>query len=100
MKELSKKDKLLMKAKGKMLIRPKDFEDIKGARVHLSQLVAGGELVKVGRGLYAPAGSDFDERQSLLETARLVPKGVICLLSALRFHELTTQNPFEIWLAV
>ena len=100
MNELSKKDKLLLKAKEKMLIRPKDFKDIKGVRVHLSQLVAGGELIKVGRGLYAPKGNDFDERQSLLETARLVPKGVLCLLSALRFHEMTTQNPFEIWLAV
>ena len=29
-----------------------------------------------------------------------VPRGVLCLLSALRFHDLTTQNPFEIWLAI
>ena len=54
----------------------------------------------VGRGLYAPREFDFNEQQSLLEAARLVPKGMLCLLSALRFHELTTQNPFEIWLAI
>ncbi len=100
MREISVKDKLLTKVKEKSLVRPKDFENIKGARVHLSQLVESGELIKVRRGLYTPAASDFDERQSLLETARLVPKGVVCLLSALRFHELTTQNPFEIWLAI
>ena len=100
MQEISAKDKLLKNVKEKSLVRPKDFEDIKGARVRLSQLVASGELIKVGRGLYAAAENDFDERQSLLEAARLVPQGVVCLLSALHFHELTTQNPFEIWLAV
>ncbi len=100
MREFSKKEKLLKDAKEKSLVRPKDFEDNKGARVHLSQLVKSGEIIKVGRGLYAPAENDFDERQSLFEAARLVPKGVLCLLSALRFHELTTQNPFEIWLAI
>lgn len=100
MREISVKDKLLSKVKEKSLVRPKDFEGIKGARVHLSQLLKSGELVKLGRGLYASAENDFDERQSLLETARRVPKGVLCLLSALRFHELMTQNPFEIWLAI
>ena len=100
MQEISAKDKLLKKVKEKSLVRPKDFENIKGARVRLSQLVASGELIKVGRGLYAAAENNFDERQSLLEVARLVPRGVLCLLSALRFHELTTQNPFEIWLAI
>jgi len=100
MQEISAKDKLLKKVKEKSLVRPKDFEDIKGVRVHLSQLVDSGELFKVGRGLYALTEIDFDERQSLLEVARLVPRGVLCLLSALRFHELTTQNPFEIWLAI
>ncbi len=100
MREISAKEKLLAKIKEKNLVRPKDFEGINGARVHLSQLVASGELVRVGRGLYAPREFEFNERQSLLEAARLVPKGVLCLLSALRFHELTTQNPFEIWLAI
>ncbi len=100
MREISVKDKLLSKVKEKSLVRPKDFEGIKGAHVHLSQLLESGELLKVGRGLYASAENDFDERQSLLETARRVPKGVLCLLSALRFHELMTQNPFEIWLAI
>ena len=100
MREISAKDKLLKKVKEKSLVRPKDFEDIKGVRVHLSKLVDSGELFKVGRGLYALTEIDFDERQSLLEAAQLVPRGVLCLLSALRFHELTTQNPFEIWLAI
>jgi predicted transcriptional regulator of viral defense system len=40
------------------------------------------------------------EHRSLAEACKRVPKGVICLLSALRFHELTTQTPYEIWLAI
>jgi hypothetical protein len=59
MRTLTVKDELLTKAKEKILVRPKDFEKIKGARVHLSQLVASGELVKVGRGLYALADGGF-----------------------------------------
>ena len=70
------------------------------ARVLLSRLVENGKLVKVGRGLYALPESNFNEQQSLLEAVRLVPKGVVCLLSALRSHDLTTQNPFEIWMAI
>lgn len=100
MQELSNEEKIFGYAKEKKLVRPKDFENIKGARVSLARLVESGKLVKVGRGLYTVADAEFNERQTLLETARLVPKGVICLLSALRFHELTTQNPFEVWIAI
>lgn len=94
------KETILEYAKEKKLLRPTDVGAIAGARVLLSRLVESGALVKVGRGLYTLPSNTFNEQQSLLETARLVPKGVICLLSALRFHDLTTQNPFEIWLAI
>lgn len=97
---ISAKEKLLRDAKDKKLLRPSDVAEIAGARVLLSRLVKNGELIKVGRGLYTLPDSDFNEQQDLLETTRLVPKGVICLLSALRYHDLTTQNPFEIWLAI
>lgn len=93
-------EKLLRHAEKKKLLRPKDLAEIKGVRVLISRLVESGELVKVGRGLYSLATADFNEQQSLLEIAQRVPKGVICLLSALRFHELTTQNPFEVWIAI
>ena len=52
------------------------------------------------RGLYTLANADVTEHQTLIEAARRVPHGVVCLLSALRFHELTTQAPFEVWLAI
>jgi predicted transcriptional regulator of viral defense system len=57
-------------------------------------------LERVGYGLYALAGTEFNENQSILEVAAKVPNGVLCLISALRFHDLTSQNPFEVWVAI
>jgi len=70
------------------------------ARTQIRRLSARGEIVRVARGLYRLPGAPRSERQDLAEAARRVPGGVVCLLSALRFHGLTTQNPFEIWLAI
>lgn len=68
--------------------------------MYISRLVKEGHLDRVGYGLYALTGTEFNENQSILEVAAKVPNGVLCLLSALRFHDLTTQNPFEVWLAI
>jgi len=60
----------------------------------------GKEIVeRAGWGLYRLAGQ-MEEHRSLLEASKLVPKGVICLLSALRFHEIGTQEPYEVWMAL
>ncbi len=52
------------------------------------------------RGVYALADSSVTEHHSLAVAAKLVPRGVVCLLSALRFRGLTTQDPHEIWMAI
>jgi len=67
---------------------------------HLHRLVESGRVERVGRGLYRAKEAEITEYHTLLEAALLVPKGVVCLLSALRFHDLTTQAPFEIWMAI
>jgi len=59
-----------------------------------------GTLEQVARGLYAPSGFEPTEHHGLASAAALVPSGVVCLLSALQFHSLGTQAPFEVWLAV
>src|SRR4051812_30930624 len=94
MRKKNKSEKILNIARGKKLFRLNDLKDIKGAGVYLSELVENGELIKIGRGLYGLPEIYFNENQTILETAKLVPNGIICLLSALRFHEVTTQNPF------
>jgi predicted transcriptional regulator of viral defense system len=59
-----------------------------------------GHLTRVGRGLFAPKHLNLGPNETLAEAAKLIPNGVICLLSALAFHGLTTQNPREIWMAI
>ena len=66
----------------------------------LTRLVHSGRLERIGRGLYALPNRDVTEHQGLVETAKRIPHGVFCLLSALRFHGLTTQDPFEVWMAI
>lgn len=82
------------------LLRPRDLQSAGIPRTYLKQLVERGELLKTGRGLYVRADTTLTENHSLAEAAKLVPKGVVCLLSALRFHNLTTENPAEVWLAI
>ena len=59
-----------------------------------------GQLQRVTRGLYSLPDSEMTEHQSLGEVCRRVPKAVICLLSALQFHEIGTQLPHEVWIAL
>jgi predicted transcriptional regulator of viral defense system len=66
----------------------------------LTRAVRQGQLQRLGRGLYGLPSRPTSEHATLAEVARRVPKGVICLLSALRFHNLTTQAPHEVWLAI
>ncbi len=95
------KEKILETAKNKKVFRAGDV-DLPPSHTHryLARLVEEGSVERIGYGLYSLAGGDFTEKQSLFEVAARVPAGVFCLLSALQFHELTTQNPFEVWLAI
>ncbi len=70
------------------------------SRADLARLAQRGLVRKLGRGLYAVSDAELTEHHSLAEAAKRVPAGVVCLLSALRFHGLTTQNPFEVWVAI
>jgi predicted transcriptional regulator of viral defense system len=67
---------------------------------YLHRLIESGRIERVGRGLYRAKDAEITEYHTLLEAALLAPKGVVCLLSALRFHDLTTQAPFEVWMAI
>jgi len=82
------------------VIRSRDLGRLGIPRNYLNRLVQRGELRKVGRGLYTAAAPSASEHISLLEVSRKAPKAVICLLSALRFHEIGTQSPFEVWIAL
>jgi len=82
------------------ILRPRDLAPARIPRSYLQRLVERGVLERTGRGLYRLADHDAAEHHSLAEGCKRVPHGVICLLSALRFHDLTTQAPFEVWMAI
>ena len=93
-------EQLLKLARNVPLLRAADVLRRGIPRVYLTRLVRAGILVSVSRGVYRHHESDVGEHHSLAVVALRVPQGVICLLSALRFHGLTTQAPFEVWLAI
>ena len=68
--------------------------------VVLTRLVRSGQLVRAGRSVYVLPGRPGSAHRSLAEVALRAPRGVVCLLSALRVHEIGTQAPFEVWLAL
>ena len=82
------------------LIRPRDLDALALPRIALTRLVLQGRLERVGRGLYASPGRLASEYGSMAEVARKHPRAIVCLLSALRVHGLTTQSPFELWVAI
>lgn len=86
--------------RGRGAVRPRDLDAHGIPRHYLHLLHAGGEVERVARGLYVPVAAEVTEHHSLAEASARVPNGVVCLLSALRFHGLTTQLPFQVWMAI
>lgn len=82
------------------VVRSSDLKKSGIPRVYLTRLVATGQLVRVGRGLYQHADSILSEYESLILIAKLAPQAVFCLFTALQFHELTTQLPHKVWIAL
>ena len=90
----------LQLARERGVVRPRDLQEYGITRQHLRRLTERGLLVRTGRGLYLASDASLTEHHALVEATRRVPQGVVCLLSALRFHDLTTQEPHEVWLAL
>jgi predicted transcriptional regulator of viral defense system len=66
----------------------------------MTRMANDGEVVRLARGLYQLADAELDAQHSLAEAAACVPKGIICLTSALAFHGLTDQLPRKVWIAI
>lgn len=94
------KDQLLALARQAGVLRPRDLDAEGIPREYLRRLLAEGLLERPGRGIYVAAGLKPTPHHTLAEASKRVPHGVVCLLSALQFYELTTQAPFEVWLAI
>lgn len=93
-------ERLFDLARSRGLIRACDLGPQGIARVSLTRAVRRGQLDRVGRGLYGLPDRQISPHGTLAEVACRAQKGVIFLLSALRFHGLTTQAPLSVWLAI
>lgn len=82
------------------LARPRDLDERGVTRAQLARLVRGGHVVRQGRGVYTVAEHEPTTEHTLAHVAKRVPQATFCLLTALRFHELTTQLPAEVWIAL
>jgi predicted transcriptional regulator of viral defense system len=91
---------VLRLARARTLLRARDLTQQGLPTITLTRLVQAGKLERVARGLYGLPGAAMSEHRSLAEVSVRVPKGVVCLLSALRVHEIGTQAPFEVWIAI
>lgn len=98
--QTTRTDEILELVRKVGVLRPRDLDSSNIPRTYLSRLCEAGKLQRIGRGLYVLPDSSVTEHHSLAEACKRVPKGVVSLLSALRFHNLTTQSPFEVWLAI
>ena len=82
------------------VFRPRDLVRYGIPRTYLQRWVQDGLLERVGWGLYRLTNRALSEHQTLIEVAKRVPNGVVCLLSALQFHGLGTQLPSQVWIAI
>lgn len=82
------------------VIRANDLVEKGIPSIYLTRLVRDGRLERISRGLYRLPESDTTEHFTLVQAAKRVPHGVVCLLSALSFHDVSTQLPHQIWMAI
>lgn len=88
----------LLQARGMM--RTRDFLAQGIAATTITRLVQAGEIARLGRGLYQLSDAEIEAGHSLAEMAKQIPRGIVCLTSALVYHELTDQLPHQIFIAI
>lgn len=81
-------------------VRPCELEQAGVPRWALYELAREGVVTRQGRGIYTLPDAPITENHSYAEAIKRAPRGIICLISALRFHGLTMQNPAEVWVAI
>lgn len=95
----TKVDQIAALARKKGQITSTDVIAIGAGRTFLAYMARKGILRRIARGIYVPV-EQISENETLQAVTAAVPHGVICLLTALQFHEITTQMPMETWIAI
>lgn len=98
---MNHRERALKVTRDRGIARARDFQAAGIPLAYLKRLTDAGDLVRLGRGLYQDSASvGTDTAHDLAEAARRVPSGVVSLISALRYHELTTQLPHAVWMTI
>lgn len=98
--EMSQSDHILDLARHRRVLRAADVREHGWSPQLLLSLHQAGKLQRIARGLYSLPDAEITEHQTLMDVCQRVPKAVVCLLSALQFHEVGTQMPREVWIAL
>lgn len=85
---------------GQGIVRLSEFKNAGITAATVSRMLRDGDVIRLARGLYQLPDAQLDANHSLAEAAKRVPKGIVCLVSALAFHELTDQLPRAVWMAI
>jgi len=93
-------DRVLAIAREKGVFRIRDLRERGIHPEYIRRMCNKGLLKRVSRGLYVRTDAEFSANIGLAQVAKRVPHGVVCLLSALQFHGIGTQSPYEVWLAL
>lgn len=97
---MSQSDRILELARHRRVVRAADVREHGWSPQLLIRLYQAGKLQRFARGLYGLPDAEVTAHQTLIEVCQRVPKAVVCLLSALQFHEIGTQLPHEVWIAL
>jgi len=97
---LTKTERIVHALRKRNIARSREIEAMGISREYLRKLHKQSIVQRIGYGLYSLPDGELTEHRTIVEACKRVPHGVVCLLSALRFYDLTTQLPFEIWLAI
>ena len=97
---LTQRDRMIRLLEAHTLARASELRAAGIAATTISRAVEDGAVIRVGRGLYQLPDSDMDAALTLAEASKRVPKGTICMISALAYHGLTDQMPRKVWMAI
>ncbi len=99
-KQATKRQQVIQLLQELAVVRPKDLQKQGLPMNYLYLLAREGIIERIGRGLYQWPEKDLGRNQSLAEVCKRAPNAVVALLSALNFHDITSQNPHQVWLAI
>ncbi len=98
--KLTQKDRLIRLLEERTLARANELTEVGIAATTISRAVKDGVVIRASRGLYQLPNGEADTSLTLAEASKRVPKGIICMISALAFHGLTTQIPHQVYVAL